>query len=40
MRKMQEGGTMTLLEKIKNGFVFFDGGYGTILQSKAIKMKL
>lgn len=37
MRKMQEGGTMTLLEKIKNGFVFFDGGYGTILQSKGLK---
>ena len=28
---------MTLLEKIKNGFVFFDGGYGTILQSKGLK---
>ena len=37
MRKMQEGGTMTLLEKIKNGFVFFDGGYGTILQSKGLQ---
>lgn len=28
---------MTLLEKIKQGFVFFDGGYGTILQEKGLK---
>lgn len=28
---------MTLLEKIKQGFVFFDGGYGTILQSRGLK---
>ncbi len=28
---------MTLLEKIKNGFVFFDGGYGTILQARGLK---
>ncbi len=28
---------MTLLEKIKQGFVFFDGGYGTILQAKGLK---
>lgn len=34
---MHAGGTMTLLEKIKSGFVFFDGGYGTILQSKGLK---
>ncbi len=28
---------MTLLEKIKQGFVFFDGGYGTILQAKGLQ---
>lgn len=28
---------MTLLEKIKQGFVFFDGGYGTILQANGLK---
>lgn len=28
---------MTLLEKIQNGFVYFDGGYGTILQEKGLK---
>ncbi len=28
---------MTLLEKIQQGFVFFDGGYGTILQAKGLK---
>ena len=28
---------MTLLEKIKRGFVFFDGGYGTLLQAKGLK---
>ena len=28
---------MTLLEKIEKGFVFFDGGYGTILQSRGLK---
>ena len=28
---------MTLLEKIESGFVFFDGGYGTILQSRGLK---
>lgn len=28
---------MTLLDKIREGFVFFDGGYGTILQEKGLK---
>ena len=28
---------MTLLEKIEKGFVFFDGGYGTILQARGLK---
>lgn len=28
---------MTLLDKIKKGFVYFDGGYGTILQAKGLK---
>lgn len=28
---------MTLLEKIKKGYVFFDGGYGTILQARGLK---
>ena len=28
---------MTLLDKIKQGFVFFDGGYGTILQERGLK---
>ena len=28
---------MTLLEKINQGFVFFDGGYGTLLQAKGLK---
>lgn len=28
---------MTLLERIEKGFVYFDGGYGTILQAKGLK---
>lgn len=28
---------MTLLERIEKGFVFFDGGYGTILQARGLK---
>ena len=28
---------MTLLDKIEQGFVFFDGGYGTILQARGLK---
>lgn len=28
---------MTLLEKIQKGFVYFDGGYGTILQKRGLK---
>ena len=28
---------MTVLEKIKNGFTFFDGGTGTVLQKKGLK---
>lgn len=28
---------MSLLEKIEKGFVFFDGGMGTVLQSKGLK---
>ncbi len=28
---------MTLLERIEKGFVYFDGGYGTMLQAKGLK---
>ena len=28
---------MTILEKIKNGFTYFDGGTGTVLQKKGLK---
>ena len=27
---------MTILEKIQNGFTFFDGGTGTVLQKKGL----
>ena len=28
---------MTILEKIKSGFTYFDGGTGTVLQKKGLK---